>query len=459
MQKQITNALRTFISDYGMIFVLFVLCILFSILTHREQNPRDTAAAKLLAIQIVSQHSESAKVLILTGDTYEAKEFSQAVARSLKDLNAEVVNIVNGTPVEMREALDAVVEKKIALNVVACDNQTATYSLIDKLGEKIPELSEVEVMIPQTYKYPDFLKVDNLRAVATRIAVIAIIAIGMTLVIITAGIDLSVGSLIALSAVTCALVIRANGAQNATIGAMLSGAAVTILLSAAVGMFSGVMVAWLRIPAFIVTLSVMQAASGVAYLLTESETINQIPESFTWLGRGLALGIPNSVILMILLYCIAHVMMTRTVLGRYIYSVGGNEEAARLSGVPVKSVLVFCYLVCGALAGLGGVIRASELKSGAPNFGQMAELEVIAAVVVGGASLAGGRGKIFGTLIGALIIGVMGNGMNLINIDSNAQKVVLGTVVLGAVLIDTLKTNDKVQRLAKRVSNYFIPPT
>jgi ribose transport system permease protein len=314
-------------------------------------------------------------------------------------------------------------------------------------------------MIPQTYKYPDFLKVDNLRAVATRIAVIAIIAIGMTLVIITAGIDLSVGSLIALSAVTCALVIRANGAQNATIGAMLSGAAVTILLSAAVGMFSGVMVAWLRIPAFIVTLSVMQAASGVAYLLTESETINQIPESFTWLGRGLALGIPNSVILMILLYCIAHVMMTRTVLGRYIYSVGGNEEAARLSGVPVKSVLVFCYLVCGALAGLGGVIRASELKSGAPNFGQMAELEVIAAVVVGGASLAGGRGKIFGTLIGALIIGVMGNGMNLINIDSNAQKVVLGTVVLGAVLIDTLKTNDKVQRLAKRVSNYFIPPT
>jgi ribose transport system permease protein len=455
MQKQITDKLRLFTSDYGMIFVLLTLCVLFSILTNKQQNPRDAAAAERLAKQILSQHPEAPKVLVLTGESNEATEFSKELSRTLTELGGEVVDVVNGEPAAMRAALDAVVTNEIDLDVVACDSQTATYSLIDNLGEKIPKLKDVQVAIPQTYTYPDFLKADNLRAVSIRIAVIAIIAIGMTLVIITAGIDLSVGSLIAFSAVTCALYIRRNGAEEATVTVMIIGSVIPILLCAAVGAFSGFMVAWLRIPAFIVTLSVMQASSGVAYLQTQSESIYQIPKSFTWLGRGLYLGIPHSVILMILLYCIAHVMMTRTVLGRYIYSVGGNEEAARLSGVPVKSVLIFCYLVCGALAGVGGVIRASELKSGAPNYGQMVELEVIAAVVVGGASLAGGRGKIFGTLIGALIIGVMGNGMNLINIDSKAQKVVLGIVVLGAVVIDTLKTNDKVKRLFRRVWGLF----
>jgi len=149
--------------------------------------------------------------------------------------------------------------------------------------------------------------------------------------------------------------------------------------------------------------------------------------------------LPNAVLLMALLYAAAHFMMARTVLGRYVYAVGGNAEAARLSGVPVKKVLLFAYTLCGALAGLGGIIMASQLKSGAPTYGQMYELYVIAAVVVGGTSLSGGEGKVLGTLIGAFIIAVIQNGMNLTGVESYTQKVVLGLVILGAVLLDILK--------------------
>src|SRR5436853_7869474 len=153
---------------------------------------------------------------------------------------------------------------------------------------------------------------------------------------------------------------------------------------------------------------------------------------------------------MLVLYLLAHILMTRTPLGRYIYAVGGNLEAARLSGVPVKLVLVFVYTVCGGLAGLGGVIMASQLRSGAPTYGQMYELYVIAAVVVGGTSLSGGEGKILGTLIGAFIIAVIQNGMNLTGVESYTQKVVLGLVILGAVLLDTLKKRGWLNRLSWR---------
>jgi ribose transport system permease protein len=151
------------------------------------------------------------------------------------------------------------------------------------------------------------------------------------------------------------------------------------------------------------------------------------------------LSIPNAVLLMLVLYTVAHVLMTRMALGRYIYAVGGNREAARLSGVPVRRVLLFVYTLCGCLAGLGGVITASQLKGGSPNYGHMYELYVIAAVVVGGTSLAGGEGKILGTLIGAFIIAVIRNGMNLTGVESYTQNVILGLVILGAVLLDRLK--------------------
>ncbi|MEM7396108.1 MAG: ABC transporter permease, partial [Verrucomicrobiota bacterium] len=160
---------------------------------------------------------------------------------------------------------------------------------------------------------------------------------------------------------------------------------------------------------------------------------------FFLLGAGKTMGVPNPVWLMLMLYAIAHVVMSRMTFGRYIYAIGGNEEAARLSGVPVKRVLLGVYTICGALAGLGGIVLSSQLAAGDPKFGPMYELEVIAAVVVGGTSLMGGEGKIFGTLIGAFIIAVIKNGMNLTDVDPFNQKIVLGAVLLAAVLIDTLK--------------------
>ena len=175
-------------------------------------------------------------------------------------------------------------------------------------------------------------------------------------------------------------------------------------------------------------------------MLSGGESIAELPERFVWLGRGTGFfGLPHAVLLMLLLYGAAHFLMTRTVFGRRLYAVGGNQEAARLSGVPVGRVVLSAYVIAGLLAGLGGVILASQLKSGSPTYGNMYELYVIAAVVVGGTSLAGGEGKIFGTLVGALVIAVIQNGMNLTNIESYTQKIVLGVVILGAVLIDRMR--------------------
>jgi len=213
-----------------------------------------------------------------------------------------------------------------------------------------------------------------------------------------------------------------------------------VLLCGLVGFFSGGMVTLCDIPPFIVTLAMMLVASGLAYLLAQGQSIYQAPDSFVWLGRGANfLGIPNAVLLMLALYAAAHVLMSRMKLGRYIYAVGGNREAARLSGVPVHGVLLFAYAASGVLAGLGGVVTASQLKSGSPTYGAMYELYVIAAVVVGGTSLSGGEGKMLGTLIGAFTIAVIQNGMNLTNVESYTQKVVLGLVILAAVVLDTLR--------------------
>jgi ribose transport system permease protein len=263
----------------------------------------------------------------------------------------------------------------------------------------------------------------------------------MTLVIIAGGIDLSVGSLIALSAVVAARLLRdAGGGEEASAFAMLWCSAAGVLVCGLAGLGSGVLVTQFRVPSFIVTLAVMLSASGLAFDLADGQSISQVPEAYVWLGRGAdLLGIPNAVVLMFLLYLLAHVLMTRTVLGRYIYAVGGNVEAARLAGVPVRRVVWTVFTVSGLLAGLGGIVLASQLRSGAPTYGQMYEMYVIAAAVVGGTSLSGGKGTIFGTLVGAFIIAVIQNGMNLVGLTSYRQREVFGAVILGAVILDQLK--------------------
>jgi ribose transport system permease protein len=322
---------------------------------------------------------------------------------------------------------------------------------LPKLAEAHPSLAKAKVYQPQSYRWPNFLKKDNLLNIMKQISVVAIIAIGMTMIIITAGIDLSVGSLIAFSGVITALAIRSLGGDDPTLGHLWLGSLAGILVCGLVGLFTGGLVTLFGIPAFIATLGIMFSARGLAFIFADSEPIAVGNEAFGCLGRhqdflglvpvsGFRVGLPNSVILMLILFAIAHVLMTRTSIGRYIYAVGGNPEAARLSGVPVKWVLVFVYTLTGLLAGLGGVMEASLHVTGDPKAGNLVELQVIAAVVVGGTSLAGGQGKILGTLIGAFIIGVIRNGMNLTGVEAHMQSVVYGAVILIAVLIDRLKS-------------------
>jgi ribose transport system permease protein len=433
-----------------MLLVLFLLCVYYSWATYAEQEPTGAAAGEQLAGAILRQASKSAKVLIVTRDTRDDAAFADTLAQRLAEASLTVAATVKGQPADARAALERIVHSGGKLDVLAANQATRTWAVLQSLDQKFPTLGEVRLFFPERYHWPNFLKADNLLNIANQIVVIAVVAIGMTMVIITGGIDLSVGSLIALSAVTATLLIRdAGGAEAASPLAMFLGCLGGIAVCSLVGLFSGVMITAFNIPPFIETLAMMLVASGLAFIVTDGESVYQIPDSFVWLGRGTdVLGIPSAVLLMILLYAIAHVVMTRTVVGRYIYAVGGNAEAARLSGVPVQRIVLLVYTLSGALAGLGGIILASQLKSGAPTYGVMYELYVIAAVVVGGTSLSGGEGKILGTLIGAFIIAVIQNGMNLTGVKSFPQRVVLGLVILGAVLLDRFKQQAWRLRLA-----------
>jgi ribose transport system permease protein len=423
-----------FISDYGMVFVLLALCGWFSWVTMADQHPMGADAGEQLARKLRGKGG----VLVVARDTPEDAQFVATLERSLDP--GQLVRSVKGQPADARRALE---EHRGEIRVIACNQVTANWSVWD---------GSIAVVKPQSYRWPNFLKRENLLNIANQIAVIAIVAIGMTMVIITRGIDLSVGSLIALSAVGATLLIRDRaGAENATSAAMTLSSFGGIALCGFIGFLSGVLVTYFAVPAFIATLGMMLVASGLAFIVAKGQSIYQVPDAFIWLGRGEAFGVPNAVWLMAVLYLLAHILMTHTALGRYIYAVGGNPEAARFSGVPVSRVLLFVYTVSGALAGLGGVIMASQLKSGSPTYGLMYELFVIAAAVVGGTSLSGGHGKILGTLIGAFIIAVIQNGMNLTGVESYTQKVVLGLVILGAVLVDILKKRgwEKYLRRAK----------
>ena len=438
------DTVSVYLADYGMIVVLLGLCGYYSYATWNEQYPSGQRAARLLADQLLSEEIEEDTVLIVARTSQEDREFSQTLT-SLLEARVRHIDVVNGQPADARRAIEDVVKRGKSLDVIAVNHVTQAWAVLQNLDTKFPSLGTPRVVVPASYHWPTFLKTDNLLNVANQIVVIAIIAIGMTLVIITGGIDLSSGSLIALSAVVTMLLMRDYaGAQQATLTAMFLCSLGGVVVCALLGVFSGVMVTQFAIPPFIVTLGMMQVARGLAFILARGESINAAPPSFVWLGRGAdILGIPNAVVLMLVLYVMAHGVMTRTVLGRYIYAVGGNVEAARLSGVPVKRVLLLVYTLCGALAGLGGIVTASLLNSGDPKYGETHELFVIAAVVVGGTSLAGGEGKVLGTLIGAFIIAVIQNGMNLTGVESYTQRVVLGMVILGAVLIDTIKKRGK----------------
>jgi ribose transport system permease protein len=419
-----------------MILVLLGLCLFFSILTLKEQSPDSDDAADQMIKQITESYDKEDIIISIGAFNKDSEPFAQLLNEKLQEQKFSNSILVTGIPRDLRKLFEDLKESGRKPSVIATSRDVVKWRIVELLPDFYPEFAECEIIAPETYLWPDFLKQSNLVAIVDRIVVIAVIAIGMTMVIITGGIDLSVGSLIAVSAVISTIIMKMMGGLEASAWAVIVGLLIGIVACGIIGGVGGFIVARFKVAPFITTLAIMLMGRGLAFMITGGFSIYQVPNSLTWLGQGTTLGIPNTVILLVVLYFIAHVFMSHTRTGRYIYAVGGNEEAARLSGVPVKYIITFVYIISGIAAGIGGSIQASQLNTGTPNMGMMYELYVIAAVVVGGTSLSGGTGKILGTLIGVFVISVIQNGMNLLGIESYAQQVVLGLVILFAVLID-----------------------
>ncbi|ASJ40615.1 ribose ABC transporter permease [Vibrio vulnificus] len=289
------------------------------------------------------------------------------------------------------------------------------------------------LIVVVSFLNPNFFTVDNILNILRQTSVNAIIAVGMTLVILTAGIDLSVGSVLALC-----------GAFAASLVAMevpvLIAVPTALLAGAALGAISGVIIAKGKVQAFIATLVTMTLLRGVTMVYTDGRPIStgftDTADAFAWFGTGYALGIPVPVWLMVIVFAAAWYLLNHTRFGRYVYALGGNESATRLSGINVDKVKIGVYAICGLLAALAGIIVTSRLSSAQPTAGMGYELDAIAAVVLGGTSLMGGKGRIMGTLIGALIIGFLNNALNLLDVSSYYQMIAKAAVILLAVMVD-----------------------
>jgi len=430
------------LSSFGMVGVLVLLGAVLSIATVRDEVSTGVDAADRVLAGLGSQ--PDARIVIITKPGAADDLFVQRLQDQIHE-PARLVRTVRGEPRDARRALEELSSASERVDAVAVSGDVAGWTVFSNMQAEFPGLTAPGSPAPRVVfaaprRGSAFLNTGNLRNILNQMVVIGLAAVGMTLVIISAGIDLSVGSLIALSAVTAAWIIRAMGGPDAGVGAMILACAAAILLCGGIGLGSGLMITRLRLPPFIATLGVMQIASGLAFSIAKGQTIYEVPGSFSWLGQKASfLGIPNAVVLTAAVYALGHVVLGGTVFGRRLYAVGGNREAARRAGVPVERVVIAAYVVSGVTAGLGGVVTASLLTSGAGTYGASYELFAIAAVVVGGASLTGGEGRIGGTLIGALIIAVIQNGMNLLGVESYAQKIVLGAVILAAVFLDMFR--------------------
>ena len=279
---------------------------------------------------------------------------------------------------------------------------------------------------------PHFLTVSNLLNIAQQTSINAIVAAGMTFVILSGGIDLSVGSIVALSGVVLGTMLHFN--QPPLIVALIAALAAGI----GCGLLNGVLVSIGRLPPFIATLGMMSVARGAALVFTEGRPVSGFDEGFRWIATGSIGFVPAPVLVMIVVYAAAHFVLTRTTFGRYVYAIGGNEEATRLSGVAVRFHKTAVYCVSGLMSAVAAIVLTARLNSAQPVAGMMYELDAIAAVVIGGTSLMGGEGSLGGTLVGALIMGVLRNGLNLLGVSSFLQQIVIGAVIVGAVLVDTI---------------------
>ena len=305
-----------------------------------------------------------------------------------------------------------------------------TRSMIQMAG-MVPVLVVICVLF--ALLTPNFLTQNNMVNVVRQASINIVLAAGMTFVILTGGIDLAVGSVLGFTAVIAVVVSLIPGLDWAAVPAAL-------LAGALVGVLTGMTVAYIGLPPFIVTLGTYTAIRGAAYLAAGGTTVINSKIGFAWIGNGYVGPVPWLVIIALLTVAISAFILHSTVLGVHVYAVGGNPQAARLTGIPVPFVLIFVYGVSGLLSGLGGVMSASRLYSAQGQLGIGYELDAIAAVILGGTSFSGGIGTVFGTLIGALIIAVLNNGLTLMNVSFYWQLVIKGAVIVLAVMLDKLRT-------------------
>ncbi|UOK58759.1 ABC transporter permease [Bacillus sp. OVS6] len=304
-------------------------------------------------------------------------------------------------------------------------------SYLSKFG---PLIGLVLLTTVLTFLSDKFLTLNNIMNIARQSSINAILAMGMLLPILTAGIDLSVGSILAVSIMVMGIVSVNMGLSP------ILGIIVCLAVGAGFGLINGLLLTKLRLPhPFISTLGTMNIARGIALILTAAAPIAGFPYLIQFIGREFVGPIPVSFLLVIVVYIIFHIFLTRTQTGRYIYAIGGNKEAARLSGINVDRVLIIVYTISGLMAGLAGLVTVGRVNSAFPLAGLSYELDAIAAVIIGGASFMGGVGTVWGTLIGAMIIAVLRNGLNLLNVPADFQMAVIGFVIIAAVYVDVLR--------------------
>jgi len=326
----------------------------------------------------------------------------------------------------------------------------------------------IAIVIVFSFLSPNYFTVGNFLTMATHVAIFGILAVGMLLVILNGGIDLSVGSTLGLSGVVAGFLMQ--GVTLQAFGVVLYPsvwvvAILTLLLGAFVGAVNGVLVARFKVPAFVATLGVMYVARGAALLMTNGLTYNNMAgrvelgnTGFDWLGFNRLFGIPIGVLVMAVIAIIGGIVLGRSAFGRWLYASGGNERAAELSGVPVKRVQVTVYVMSGVCAAVAGLILSSQLTSAGPTAGNSYELVAIAAVVIGGAALSGGRGTVRGTLLGAFVIGFLSDGLVIIGISSYWQTVATGTVIVLAVLLNAIQYRRRV-KLPPSLGGAIVGPT
>jgi erythritol transport system permease protein len=329
------------------------------------------------------------------------------------------------------------------------------FSLAKLLLEGRAFLALIVIIFVFSMLSPYYFSLGNFLTMASHVAIFGILAVGMLLVILNGGIDLSVGSTLGLSGVIAGFLMQ--GVQLQTLGVVLFPpvwvvVVLVCVLGALVGLVNGVLIAWLKVPAFVATLGMLYVVRGAALLMTNGLTYNDLggkPElgntGFDWLGFNRLFGIPIGVLVMVVIAIIGSIILNRTAFGRWLYASGGNERAAELSGVPVKKVQVAVYMLSGICASVAGLILSSELTSAGPTAGNSYELTAIAAVVIGGAALTGGRGNIRGTLVGAFVIGFLSDGLVIIGVSAYWQTVFTGAVIVLAVLLNAIQYRRRVK--------------